>query len=123
MSAAAATVLAAVVSAIVALIVALFNAWFGRGGRRADVADKITKASETLLSRMDTDKAELTAKCHRCETKLDATNAAFEAHKSESRAELKKVYRVLRTLVLAMDRGDATATESAKAAAWDLINN
>lgn len=122
MTPAAATVLGAIVGGSVAIIVALINSFFGRSGQRADITSKITQANATLLTRMDQDKAELSAKCEKCETKLEAQTAAFEAYKVESKTELKRLYRVLRTLVLALDRHDAAGVERATAEAWDLIN-
>lgn len=102
--AAAATVLAAAAGGLSAILVALINTWFGRQGRRADITDRITKASETIFIRMEADKTELTARCSKCES------------------ELRRLYRVLRNLLLAQDRGDETAAAAAKVEAWALIN-
>lgn len=115
MTPAAATIIGAVVGGLVAILVALINSWFGRAGRRADFTEKITKASETLMDRMAEEHASM-------EAKFRAENEKTTARCDKCEAELKKVYRALRELLLADERGDKTAKATAKANAWTLIN-
>jgi len=105
MTPAAATVLAAAVAGAVSILVAIINAWLGRGGRRADITEKITSSAGSLLDQLQEETAAAKAGCERCES------------------QLKRVFRVLRTLLLAMEQNDPVAVSAAKEQAWALVND
>ncbi|OMC06219.1 hypothetical protein A5733_17855 [Mycobacterium sp. NS-7484] len=101
---------AAIVSIIVAGVGVLgvlggatIQAISGRGGRRAEMTDKITASYDRRLDRMDRDYAKLEGQCTKCQDELAAMR------------------KVVRTVVRAMDANDPTAIETAISAARELL--
>lgn len=105
MNPAVATVLGAVVGGMVALVVALVNAWFGRQGRRADFADKITTASDKILDRLDKEIEKVEKRCSRCEQDLEVFKIA------------------VRRWIRVETSGDPVAIAAAKEAVLDLLDD
>lgn len=99
------------------LTVAILNAVVGRGGRRADIADKVTEAWERTSERLDKDLAKIEAKCEKCETRLSVT----ERHLEEALDDARRVKAVLRALVRVLDANDPTQVDAAVTAARELI--
>ncbi|MEW2483554.1 hypothetical protein AB0876_28610 [Mycobacterium sp. NPDC049093] len=97
-----ASVIVAVVGVAGIVIGGIIQAIVGRGGRRADMTDKITSSYDRRLDRMDQDYEKLEKQCAKCETEYGA---------------MKKV---LRALVRAWDSEDHAAISAAIAAVREL---
>lgn len=102
MNPAVAALLGSISTGAVTLLIAVMAVAVGRGGRRADIADKITEASDRIFERMGKDYEVLDRKCGKCET------------------ELGEIKRVLRAWVRAVDSNDPATISAAIAAARDL---
>lgn len=103
MNAAMAAVIGASISGLVVLLGAIINAAVGRGGRRADIADRVSEASDRIFDRMDREVSKVERRCERCEHELDS------------------VKKVLRCVVRSLDAEDHAAIDAAIAAARELV--
>ncbi len=79
MNPAVATVIGAGVGGGVAIVVAVLNAWFGRGGRRADIAEKVSAAWDPVFDQINTQMGELKKECRDCKTELGQVKRALRA--------------------------------------------
>ena len=116
MNPAVATVIGALVGGGVAMVVAIINTVAGRGGRRADIADKVTEAWERTSERLDKDLAKIEAKCEKCEMRLAATQRTLEQIETDSR----RTKAALRALIRVLDSDDQAALREAIDAARAL---
>ncbi len=116
MNPAVATVISACVGGLVVLIGAVINAAIGRGGRRADIADKITESSDRIMTRMDREIAKVEAKCDKCETRLAATQRSLE----DMEVEFRRTKSALRALIRVLDENDPAQIQLAVDAAREL---
>lgn len=103
-----------------AVTVAVINAVIGRGGRRADVAAKITEAAggliehlEGQLERLD----EVQAQCNKCNARLSVTERRLE----DSEESHRKTKVAMRALIRIVEANDPEATSKALAEAKKLI--
>lgn len=103
MNPAIAAVLGAGIAGLVSLCVAAIGAAVGRGGRRADIAEKISEASDRIFERMEKDISKVERQCEKCTL------------------ELRTVKAVLRATVRAIDANDPAAIDVAVAAARELF--
>lgn len=79
MNPAVATIVVAAIAAAGALVGAIVNAMLGRGGQRADIADKVSEASDRIFARMDLEIAKVEKRCKRCENELHSRDTAIDA--------------------------------------------
>lgn len=87
------------------LLVAIINAAVGRGGRRADVAAKITEAAGGIIERLEHDLERLDdvkAQCDKCQTRLELTERRlYSSEESE-----KHMKAAIRALIRVMEDGN-----------------
>lgn len=88
MNPAIAALLGAVCTGAVTLLVAIISIVVGRGGRRADIADKVSETWERTSARLDHDIAVIEEKCDKCQKELEtATTRAAAAERRADEAE------------------------------------
>lgn len=116
MNPAIATVIGALAGGAVAIIVAVINTTAGRGGRRADIADKVSAAWDPVFDRMDKDLERVSKQCEKCENRLAATQRSL----AEMETEFRRTKATLRALIRVLDENDPTQIASAVAAAREL---
>jgi hypothetical protein len=116
MNPAVAALLGSISTGAVTLIVAVFSIAVGRGGRRADIADKVSEVWDRTTKRLDHDLAEIEAKCDKCESRLVIT----ERRLADAEDDAKRAKRALRALIRVIDTNDPVAIAEAIEAARDL---
>lgn len=116
MNPAIATVIGAVMGGAVAIIVAVINSTVGRGGRRADIADKVSQAWDPVFDRMDKDLERVSKQCEKCENRLAVTQRAL----AEMETEFRRTKSTLRALIRVLDENDPAQIAVAIAAARDM---
>lgn len=103
-----------------AVTVALINAAVGRGGRRADVAQKITEAASGIIERLEGELErldEVKQQCNKCNARLSVTERRLE----DSEQSHRKTKAAMRALIRVVETNDPTATLQAIAEAKRLI--
>jgi hypothetical protein len=95
-----------------AVTVALINAVVGRGGRRADVAQKITEAAGGIIERLEEELErldEVQEKCNKCNARLVIVARRLE----DSEEAHLKTKAALRAFIRVVESNDPAATAQA----------
>lgn len=103
-----------------AVTVALINAVVGRGGRRADVAAKITEAAGEFVEHFQGELKEVKKECAKCNARLAVTERRLE-DSEEAHRHTKAALRALIRVVEANETNPTPATTEALSEAKHLV--